>query len=164
MDDFLERAYAKDPLLKFSLYTVVQVESLKLVGNEILSLSNDLATNSSALMRSTSLFWLWVLGAYEVVRVMDQSKASFSEALQEEVHYQKTTLAKIRIPFAKQEMQGRKKIPVYAELSVIGIDRGLKYEISGEIYNSSAIIENFFAFIDKIDSANITGELPVRRR
>ena len=47
--------------------------------------------------------WLWILGAYEVVRTMCQARICFSEEYLAKLTTFKTAMADIRIPFAKQE-------------------------------------------------------------
>ncbi len=162
MDDDHKKIIEKTPLIRFSLYTVAQVQTLKNVGEEIIDLSKDWTEKITNTMRVYDLFWLWVLGTYEVLRTMDQHKACFSAQLQIKIGVQKRYLADIRMPFAKQEMRGSGD-PVYAELSISGFDGGMVFDILGTKYNSTNIVEDFIMFIDSIKPHDIVSELPVRR-
>jgi len=71
--------------------------------------------------RAESLIWLWVLGAYEIVRTMDQAKKCFSERLNQELRGLKKVLANVRMPAAKMEKPG-KKLPVTSNRSPSGWD------------------------------------------
>ncbi len=68
-----------------------------------------------------SLMWFWLLGAYEVVRTMHQSKVCFSERLAQELSGLKKMLAAARMPAAKMEKPG-KKIAVTSNRSPAGWD------------------------------------------
>ena len=63
-------------------------------------------------------FWLWVVGAFEVVRTMAGAKACFSQRVKDELGPLKKTLAFLRMPFAKQEYPGGGK-KIGTEASVI---------------------------------------------
>lgn len=151
------------PLIKFSLYTVTQAQSLRAVGEEIIGFSKDLTDRKFDVQRVYDLFWLWVLGAYETIRTMDQHKECFAAPLQTEIHDQKIYLAIIRVPFAKQEMRGRKRDPVYRELSATGFDNGLIFDIMGVQYNSTTVVEDFLMFIANIKPQDIVSAMPIRR-
>jgi hypothetical protein len=58
--------------------------------------------------RAESLMWLWLLGAYEVVRTMHQAKECFSERLVQDLSGLKQTLTAIRMPAAKMEKPGKR--------------------------------------------------------
>ena len=160
-DDFKKLIEEETPLIKFSLYTVTQAQSLRAVGDEIVGLSKELNDRGFNVQRVNDLFWLWVLGAYETVRTMDQHKECFSEPLQAKIYDQKIHLAKIRIPFAKQELRGSGK-PVYNELSANGFDNGLVFDILGVQYNSTTVVDDFSMFIGSIKPQDIVAAMPVR--
>ena len=99
------------PLAKYSFYALGRVQVLMSVREEIIK-ELDLAFQdqkllSEHLIRAESLSWLWVLGAYEVVRTMSQAKQCFSERAQSALSGIKKELSKVRMPSAKMEQQGR---------------------------------------------------------
>lgn len=67
------------PLAKYSFYALGRVQVLMGVREEIIK-ELDLAYQTPKtllaehVIRAESLSWLWVLGAYEVVRTMSQAK------------------------------------------------------------------------------------------
>ena len=162
MDDSIRKMIDEGPLSQFSIYTIVQVQSLDLIGKEIIGLSKDWTDQITDFQRTYSLFWLWVLGAYEVIRVMDQHKHCFAAPIQLKIGVQKRRLAEIRMPFAKQEMRSSGE-PVHAELSVVGFEGGMKFDISGITHSSTDVVEDFLMFIDSIKPLDIVAELPVGR-
>jgi len=66
--------------------------------------------------RAESLMWLWILGAYEVVRTMCQAKACFAQRAFDELNPLKKRLTAVRMPAAKMERPGV-KIPVTSNRS-----------------------------------------------
>jgi hypothetical protein len=79
----------REPLLAFSFYLAGRI-------NVLLSLADEIEENldqgfsgsivlADRIERSESLMWLWILGAYEVVRTMCQAKCCFSSKLQQEL-------------------------------------------------------------------------------
>ncbi|MBL1435795.1 MAG: hypothetical protein COB08_006300 [Rhodobacteraceae bacterium] len=162
MDDSIRKMIDENPLLSFSLYTSAQVQTLRNVGEELIGSSENWTDTITDLQRVYDFFWLWVLGAYEVVRTMSQNKECFSTSVREQIVEQKRALATIRMPFAKQELKGNGK-PVYSELSVKGINKGMVFVISGETYNSTTVVESFLGFIDGIKTGDVINEIPVNR-
>lgn len=160
--DQIGKIMEETPLLGFSLYTATQVQSLQNIGKEIIDLSSNWNGTITDSPRVYDLFWLWVLGAYEVLRTMGQHLDCFSEPLKKEITNNKKLFANIRMPFAKQELQGSKG-PVYAEPSVVGFANGMKFEISGVTYESNRIIEDFLIFIDSIEIGDVVGKMPLRQ-
>lgn len=161
MDTEIKMMEERTPLIRFSLYTAVQVQSLKNVGEEIVGLSKDWTEAKTDYRRVYDLFWLWILGAYEVLRTMDAHKDCFADLLQPELSAQKIYLARIRMPFAKQQLRGDQKGSVYNELSVTGIEKGLNFDITGDLYNSTVVVEKFLKFIDNIKPQDIVSGMPV---
>src|SRR5687767_1566334 len=83
MNRQIDQLLSKHPLLKFSLYTDVQVGLLRERGMEIIALLDDAcgpdsSCDADAMMRIYGCFWLWVLGSYEVVRTMDEARSCFA--------------------------------------------------------------------------------------
>ena len=153
------------PLVAFSLYTAVQVGSLDRVGRDLLTLSDswkqpDGSYHVSEFMKYTDLFWLWVLGAYEVLRTMRQHSSCFTPALHEQTSLMTRRLAEVRIPFAKQELRGNGR-PVFAELSVSSFGRGPIFKIAGSGIDASMLIEDTLAFFNSIEEADIKQMMPL---
>ena len=71
------------------------------------------------------LMWLWLLGAYEVVRTMCQAKSCFTENTVSKLQELKRTLSDVRMPAAKMEKRGQKK-PVTSNRSPAGLDMAKK--------------------------------------
>jgi len=125
-------------------------------------LSKDWTDTITDSQRVYDLFWLWVLGAYEVVRTMSQNEECFASPVQEKIVEQKRILATIRMPFAKQELKGSRK-PVYSEPSVVAVNKSIEFLISGKTYNSTTVVESFLSFIDSIKPDDVINEIPVSR-
>lgn len=112
------------------------------------------------------LFWLWVLGAYEVTRTMSQHRACFAEPIASTIQGMKKNLHRIRIPFAKQELPGGKKQQaayVYGELAIFYYDFVAKDEgflIGDEVVWMRSTIIQFEDFISGIKRDHIVGALP----
>jgi hypothetical protein len=110
-----EECVERDPLLAFSFYLSGRVAVLCTFANEIMdNLDAGFSVapiDGGRIDRAESLMWFWLLGAYEVVRTMDQAKACFSARLAGELHQLKQLLAATRMPAAKMEKAG-KKVPV----------------------------------------------------
>jgi hypothetical protein len=75
----------RSPLIGFSVYTQFQFRTLSAVGREILDLLDSSMAEGSAdaqaLNRAYGMFWLWLLGAYEITRTMCQAKPCFTAEL-----------------------------------------------------------------------------------
>jgi len=161
----LDKLLKQNPLCRFSFYTYGQVQTLKRVGEEILR--NTESWGSGEVIRdfekNYDLFWLWMLGAYEVVRTMDENRICFIQEVHPKIRELKNLLAELRIPFAKQQLKGSGKAPIYAELSVVGFRGGLVFSVKSVEYNSREIIRQFFAFVDSFKFEDILQEVPTRR-
>jgi hypothetical protein len=78
-----EQVVERDPLIAFSFYLSGRKNVLLAIADEIIE-NLDQAfygplVNGGKLERAESLFWLWTLGAYEIVRTMCQAQSCFSE-------------------------------------------------------------------------------------
>ena len=116
----LAESIEREPLLKFSFYLSGRVLVLCSIAEEIIE---NLDTTGFQFVdgRADSLMWLWVFGAYEVVRTMHQAKKCFSEDLNAKLGMLKGLLGTARIPSAKMEKRG-KKIPVSSNRGPSGWD------------------------------------------
>ncbi len=121
-----EESVAREPLLKFSFYLSGRVNVLYEIGEEIITNLDkgysDSTVHSSYVERAETLMWLWIFGAYEIVRTMDQAKVCFSDSVSNELNKFKNHLAKVRMPAAKMEKKGN-KIPVSSNRSPSGWDQ-----------------------------------------
>ncbi|WP_444666568.1 hypothetical protein [Cereibacter changlensis] len=145
------------PLLRFSLYTGIQVDAIKRLGAELDQLSDSVSDSSEYYWK----FWFWVLGAYETVRLMaEHRKACLSAEAQERTQAMKKKLSLIRVPFAKQELESSRR-PVYAELSIADFNHGLVFCINGKSINSTQLIRETIEFFDSFRDDEIVARLPV---
>lgn len=162
-------AFERQPLLFFSPSTALQAQALLRAGAEInrtiLSyFENDercAIIDCSKAISANDLFWLWTLGAYEVIRTMSQHKHCFSEELQNRIVTQKGPLATLRIPFSKQEYRGRPGTdPMSAFACGLNIREGIIFDVRGSRITSKGIISEFTTFVDGICLAEILEPLP----
>jgi len=120
-DEVLER----EPLRGFSHYLSGRANVLFSVADEILdNLDAGFATDSvdgGRVDRADMMMWLWILGAYEVVRTMCQAETCFTEKTLLRLRELKRSLSDVRMPAAKMEKRGR-KAPVTSNRSPTGWD------------------------------------------
>lgn len=154
--DPVSRLLEQTPLVKFSVYTQIQSETISGLGQEILhtldsAIRNQPGTaagiecNGSSIKHVYGQFWLWVLGAYEIVRTMERAGKCFSPALRDRLQGLKKELALIRMPFAKQELPG-KKVAVEGEPSICDVTEtppDLKFAIREKAISVRQLIEKF---------------------
>ena len=100
-DDFEKH----NPLVQYSFYANGRVRVLLSLGVEILAeldaaFPDDSGVLFQHLSRAEELSWLWILGAYEVVRTMCQAKACFSERAHRSMKKLKYELSRVRMPAA----------------------------------------------------------------
>ncbi len=158
-----EQSIAQEPLLKFSFYLSGRVNVLYEIGEEIITNLekgfSDSIVNHSYVARAETLMWLWILGAYEIVRTMDQAKVCFSDSVTVELTNLKKYLAKVRIPAAKMEKPGN-KIPVPSNRSASGWDESRRDLIINDPTESVSIfardvLDKFDSFFSSIKPENI---------
>ncbi|MCX7515395.1 hypothetical protein [Frateuria sp. STR12] len=158
--------------MTFSLYTEIQAKFLLTFGRRIFNTLDqaflgESSIDGASIQDAWGMFWLWTLGAYEVLRVMKQKDgAYFSERIRSDLMACYKILHKIRIPFAKQQIAGKTQ-PVYAELSYCNLSdesKDMAFEIQGSIVWIRPTIKEFERFIGSIKSADIVGRLPLGPR
>jgi hypothetical protein len=120
-----DQVFEREPVSAFSFYLSGRVNVLIAFADEIIA---NLEKGFSGQMidgerveRAESLMWLWLLGAYEVVRTMHQAKHCFSGRVAGDLEHLKKRLAVVRMPAAKMEKAG-KKVPVTSNRSPSGWD------------------------------------------
>jgi len=164
--------YNRYPMMLFSGATASQVTAVQELGNEILCLIKqskleERSLDSAKIKHAYNLFWFWVLGAYEVLRTMDQHKKCFTATVRIEISELKKKLAAVRVPFAKQEMPGKHREPISSsDLSIYGFGSDLDtilYQIQGKSYDAVALIRNVMQFFHGINREAIIGAMPCRR-
>ena len=154
-----EQLLQTNPLLAFSIYTHVQADYVLSTGAELVRTLDRFGEQIDAqeFQRAYGQFWLWILGAYEVVRTLDQHAASFAPSFAERVKSLKVALAKVRIPFAKQEYRGSSARSIYSDLSVTDVNRDLAFVIDGSNVSAKAEIQRFTDFVSSVRLSDITG-------
>jgi len=164
MSDAVEKALNDEPLLGFSFHTANQVGIVKTLGTEILEIldsSVSEGTDGSVRVERFSklygLFWLWVLGAFEVLRTMVSAKICFSDHAHRQLSRYKDKLVKLRIPFAKQQLAGRNEA-IRGEASISGFDgkkKDFHFIVGEEEYWVRVLIKEFNALVEGIKREDI---------
>ena len=160
-EPIVERMLDENPLIAFSPFTHGQVEILRDLATRLFAeLDRTIGAgqvDGQGFQRCYAMFWLWVLGAYEVTRTMSQARSCFSEQLASRITEFKKRIAKLRMPFAKQEYAGRKQ-PIGAEPSVSGIDcdaRDFSFAVEQQLFSVRETIAEFLAVFDGIKRDDI---------
>ena len=163
----IEEMYQREPLLHYSVYTQVQVAALKTLGSGIRQVLDDAfavdgVVDAAVFREAYPSFWLWTLGAYEIIRTMveEGGRGCFSDELFARLEEFKRRIERLRIPFAKQELKGE-KTPVRGELSVAGFShemRNLMFTVQGADYWMRELITQFDTLFDSIALADILAD------
>ena len=167
---FVARIFEDAPLMRFSLYTHTQFESLCRTRSRLSSICprpNDIgAVNYSELLDYHDLFWLWTLGAYEVLRTMTQHSSCFREEAQERLQKAKVEVATLRMPFAKQELRGQTpkgKNRFSSENSFSAIDNGLVFIVNEERIQSEDFMDRTIEVLRSIKIDDIISSMPIAK-
>ncbi len=160
-NELVKQTLIENPLMGFSVYSDSQVKTLQTLGKEILSLMDNAITEGQVkgkfFQKVYGLFWLWVLGVYEVTRTMTQAKICFSEQFLANLQPLKKQISILRMPFAKQEYQG-KKSPITNEASIYSIDtakKDIKYEVKGNILSVRELINEFESLFSTMSNKDV---------
>lgn len=167
MDAEVEKMLKANPLAKFSPYTQVQFDALMRLGDEIkvvlaatITQSGKNAALGPGWIKAYDYFWFWTLGAYEVLRTMDQHAHCFAPVLATKIKAHKQYLAKIRMPFAKQELSGNGG-PIWGENSFTEVKNGsLQFRIEGKTYDMVRTIDKVMSMLSSIKLSQVKGRLP----
>lgn len=120
-----EQIVEREPLMAFSHYLSGRVNVLLALQDEILGHLDQgfsaTCVDGGRVELAESLMWLWMLGAYEIVRTMCQARICFSERALNEMAQLKKVLSVVRMPAAKMEKAGKKE-PVTSDRSPAGWD------------------------------------------
>jgi len=160
--DFL----AKDPLVRFSVYSQIQAQTLRDVSTEVSSLldssiSEEKFVNGSNLQVIYGRFWMWVLGAYEVTRTMSEYKTCFSTSLNSRVADFKAQISILRMPFAKLQFKGNDK-PINGEASIYSIDmkaRDFIFQVGDKQFPMRWLMNEFNSLIASIKPEDVLSDL-----
>jgi len=158
-----EQELEREPLLAFSFILSTRNNQLMTVADEILDLLDSGISeefiDGVQVTKAGILIWLWLLGAYEVVRTMCQAKNCFSSDYMEKLIPLKRKLAKIRMPDAKMEKQGKRE-PVSSNRSSwceVPKSKDLMIGDPENAYSAREIIEEYFVTIESLSPKDITG-------
>lgn len=167
-DETIERMLNSTPLVIFSVYTHLQVEALNNLGGEILDILDTSIKEEGIepdFQQAYGKFWFWVIGAYEVVRTMTDKKTGaadcFSDRIKKALGELKSSLADIRIPFAKQEIRGKNEM-ISNEASIAEFDlkkRDLAFSINNNSIWVRRSIAEFQAVFSSISRADVLNDL-----
>lgn len=151
-----EQIVERDPLVAFSHYLSGRVHVLLAVSDEIIENLDQGFTREhidvGRIERAESLMWLWVLGAYEVVRTMCQSKTCFTQQSFNELYQLKKALAVVRMPAAKMEKPGT-KIPVTSNRSPTGWDASGRDLLINDPESSNVLARELLTEFDRVFSS-----------
>ncbi len=171
-DGIINDMLSKNPLMGFSIYSDIQCRTVRILGREITAcLDAAILTENSTRMgivcdgeqinRGYGQFWLWVLGAYELVRTMCQAEQCFSSRVANELKLLKGKLGLLRMPFAKQELPGKKKVPVCGEPSIHGIGDSppdFRFVVNGQVISARELISEFATVFGNITRADVLAD------
>ena len=160
-ENLVDKMLNENPLVAFSVYTHIQVEIVRDLGRQILEILDSAfepgMADGNCVNRAYGLFWLWVLGSYEVTRTMSQAESSFSNPLAVKLKTFKKKVSSLRMPFAKQEYPNKRR-PIKAEASISGIDTqtgDLKFEVRGKVLSMRSFVNEFESLFSSVRLADI---------
>jgi len=159
-----EEQVSREPLLAFSFVLSTRNNQLAIVADEILDnldkgISKEFIDGQYVTKAGISI-WLWTLGAYELVRTMCQAKACFTPECFERLQPLRKQLAKVRMPDAKMEKQG-KHVPVGSNRSPwceVVETKDLLIGDPDESYSVRKLIDEYFTTINSIKPSEIIAQ------
>lgn len=150
----MDELYEQKPLAAFSVDTQVQADYLVKIGKELDGTFQSYSNVISDFDDTYGRFWLWLLGAYEVIRTLAQHADCFDPDFVGELNELKRYLAEVRMPFAKQEYRGRED-RIGHDLSVVSIQQDLEFIIDGKSVSARAVIDRVVTFFLSIDPGQV---------
>ena len=161
----LSEMWRKKPLSRFSVFTQIQVEEIQRLTTDIKDLlEKSISGNtvdSLGFQRIYGSFWLWILGTYEITRTMSQHIQCFSETCMARIVNYKQKAAILRMPFAKQEPQGKSQ-PIKGELSICNTNfqtKDMAFNVGESDVWMRDLISEFDELISSITPEEILYEL-----
>ncbi len=155
----------RDPLMAFSHYLCGRVNVLFSVADEVVeNLDRGFSSQPidfARIERWESLMWLWILGAYEVVRTMCQAKSCFTQRAYDELNQLKKALSVVRMPAAKME-KPRTNIPVNSNRSPAGVDVARQDLLVGDPETSDVSARGLLAEFDRVFSSIKSSDIHFR--
>ncbi len=153
------------PLANFSVNSQLQSQILSNLAGDLrgvldTSLGGD-QMDGPGLQRAYGLFWLWVLGAYEVVRVLSKHQKSLSPNLNERVGVVKLEIAELRMPFAKQQLRGS-NVTIGREAFVECASKehkDISFVIRGRIYWAREVVSRFESLLASVASQDVLASI-----
>lgn len=151
-----EQMVERDPLIAFSHFLSGRVQVLFAISDEVIeNLDGGFskqAIDYGRIIRAESLMWLWILGAYEVVRTMCQANACFNQQVLDELIQLKKLLSVVRMPAAKMEKSGV-KTPVTSNRSPAGLDLLRRDLIVGDPESTDIFARDLLAKFNRVFSS-----------
>lgn len=155
----MDELYKKKPLAAFSVDTQVQADYLVKLGKELDKKLQSYSNVISDFDDTYGRFWLWLLGAYEVIRTLAQHTGFSDPNFVGELNELKRYLAEVRMPFAKQEYRGRGG-GIGHDLSVVSIQQDLEFIIDGKSVSARAVIDRVVTFFLSIGPGQVGAGKP----
>jgi hypothetical protein len=161
-----EEFITQNPIACFSIYTHAQADAVIEMGVSIKEQFDTMIQDGNVVDMSNGdpygKVWLWVVGAFEVVRTMSDPKwkASWSEDKYLQILEYKKRIADLRVPFAKQEYRSDKAIN--HENSIYEIDfegKSYLYKIKEKVFNVRDEINHFEGLINDIQLDDVLHDL-----
>lgn len=163
-DEAISAMLSANPLLNFSIYTQSQADALLRMKSEIEASMDRWNPEISDFQRVYDFFWFWTLGAYEVLRTMDQNADCFASAVATKIKATKQHLATLRMPFAKQELKARGG-PIGGENSVTGFkNKSFQFSVGGVHFDARETMASVCDLLGSIRREDILQPMPVAPR
>ena len=165
MDESQEAVFLTyPPLVKFSVYTQAQIECLQRLSDELRQFLDEDGGLGGNFQKIYGGFWLWVLGTYEVSRTMYEYKHCFSARLSTDILTFKKNISVLRMPFAKQQYQGKQKRPINAEASVYSFNsetRDIAFAVEDNVLWVRVLLAEFDDLMESIKHEDVLQDLRV---
>ncbi len=159
--------FENNPLMAISFMISYQVNEVVTFGNETIELIDKSFISSKEIDGKTSALayrniWLWTLASYEISRTLDQRKEIFNEPFRTEIGELKKAISKLRMPFAKHEIPGKKGSFTKTEMAIKGtLDKEIDYLfiVKNHRINFKSLFIRFRTFFDKLTINDLNLEL-----
>jgi hypothetical protein len=162
VNESLQIMYEDNPISAFSVYSQVQVDFLIKYGDEISislaeAMDGEVIDGKKLFNDVYGMIWLWILGAYEVTRTMDEASECFTDDIQPLLKDLKIMLAKIRMPMTKQLKRGRNELNSgEPSISASDIDKkDIAFTVDGEDLYFREMYSHFKSVMSSIKLSNI---------
>jgi hypothetical protein len=157
--DEIDGLFQGKPLLRFSAYTVTQIQTLLFLADELQEILEVALVQEGVVGPEMEpfygSFWLWTLGASELVQTMYQAKNYFAQPAQRRIQEFKREIAEIRVLLAKQEFASEHDLPIDADGLIYGFDfpgLDVKIDVNGRGYSVRGLLNRFSILINWLES------------